>query len=307
VAGTIAANTNNSVGVSGVTWQTRILPVRVLGKCGYNNVSDVADGIRWAAGLSVSGVPANPNPAKIINLSLGGQYNCTASEQYAITTTINAGATVIVAAGNDNINANNQSPANCLGVLVVAATDESGDRSIWNLSQNGASNFGSIVDIAAPGTNILSTLNAGSTSPTSNNYVSYNGTSMATPHVVGVAALLLSLRPGLTSTQIMDIISATVTRFPSGSTCTTSICGPGILNAAKVITNVIYVDKTYAGAKEYGLPNVPYKTIGKANTWTWDRARTMIIEHGTYLFSNTLNITKTLTLIAISGTVTIGQ
>ena len=71
VAGTIAANSNNGQGVAGINWNARILPVRVLGKCGGYN-SDISDGIRWAAGLSVAGVPANANPARVINLSLGG-------------------------------------------------------------------------------------------------------------------------------------------------------------------------------------------------------------------------------------------
>src|SRR4030042_5320443 len=72
-AGTIGASGNNSLGVAGIDWNTKILPVRVLGKCG-GDTSDIVDGMRWAAGLTVSGAPANANPAKVISISLGGYH-----------------------------------------------------------------------------------------------------------------------------------------------------------------------------------------------------------------------------------------
>ncbi len=234
VAGTIGAASNNSLGVAGVNWTSKILPVRVLGKCG-GIMSDIADAMRWAAGLPVSGVPANANPAKVLNLSLGGTPACGSTEQNAINDVIAAGATVVVAAGNNNANAAGYSPASCNGVITVAATDRGGDKASY-------SNYGSVVEIAAPGgetavsTNgVLSTLNTGTSVPVADTYTYYQGTSMATPHVVGVASLLYSLSPSLTPSQVGRILTGTITAFPGGSGCTTAICGTGIVNAATAV------------------------------------------------------------------------
>lgn len=235
VAGTIAANSNNGSGVAGVNWQAKILPVRVLGKCG-GFISDIADGIRWSAGLPVAGVPNNANPAKVINMSLGGQAACPITYQNALNAAMNAGSVVVVAAGNNNANAGNFTPANCHNVITVAATDRSGDRASY-------SNFGNVVDIAAPGgeTNpvssngVLSTLNLGTTVPTQDSYAYYQGTSMATPHVAGVISLMFSVNPNLSPAQVTTLLQTTVLRFPNGSGCTTATCGAGIVDAAAAV------------------------------------------------------------------------
>ena len=193
-AGTIGAASNNGVGVAGVNWNSKILPVRVLGKCG-GYTSDIADGMRWAAGLSVSGVPANANPAKVLNLSLGGSGACDATYQDAVNAITAAGTTIVVSAGNSNADAINYRPGNCNGVITVAATNRDGGRAYY-------SNYGSIIEISAPGgeTNVsnsngvLSTLNTGTQGPGADTYVYYQGTSMAAPHVAGVASLLYSLQ-----------------------------------------------------------------------------------------------------------------
>ncbi len=237
VAGTIGAATNNSAGVAGINWVSPILPVRVLGKC-FGYTSDIADGIRWAAGLAVTGVPANPTPARVINLSLGGSGACDATYQSAIDAVVAAGSVVVVAAGNSGSDASGFRPANCNNVITVAATNRDGNRASY-------SNFGSTVEISAPGGQggtgsanaVLSTLNQGTTTPVPNNafYEFYNGTSMAAPHVAGVISLMLSVNPSLTPAQVLSLIQATATAFPSGSTCNTSICGSGILNAAAAV------------------------------------------------------------------------
>ena len=123
-AGTIGAASNNSVGVAGVNWNSKILPVRVLGKCG-GTLSDIADGMRWAAGLSVPGAPANANPAKVINMSLSGAGACGTTYQDAINAITGAGTTIVVAAGNNNPgqDASGYRPGNCIGVITVAATN----------------------------------------------------------------------------------------------------------------------------------------------------------------------------------------
>ena len=231
VAGTIAAKTNNGSGVAGVAFNAKVVPARVLGKCG-GYTSDIADAIIWVSGGSVSGVPANANPAKVINISLGGDGACDTTTQNAINSARSRGTSVIVAAGNENRDASLDSPANCSGVVTVASVNRSGGRSYF-------SNFGSSVEVAAPGgdirvssaNGILSTLNAGSNAPGADSYAFYQGTSMATPHVVGVVALMLSAKPTLTPDQVMSILQSTARAFPA--TC--SQCGSGIVNASAAV------------------------------------------------------------------------
>ncbi|MFK8031114.1 MAG: S8 family peptidase [Gammaproteobacteria bacterium] len=234
VAGTISAVTNNGSGVAGVAYGAKVVPVRVLGRCG-GFTSDIADGIIWAAGGNVSGVPGNSNPAQVINMSLGGGGACSSATQSAINSARSNGAVVVVAAGNSNQNASNANPANCSGVVTVAATNRSGGRSYY-------SNFGNVVDVAAPGgdvrgsaTNgVLSTLNAGSQGPGADNYAFYQGTSMAAPHVAGVAALMLSVDGSLTPNEIESTLKSTARSFPA--TC--SQCGTGIVDANAAVNAV---------------------------------------------------------------------
>ena len=228
VAGTIAAVANNGIGGVGVAPGAKIVPIRALG-CGGGYNSDIADGIAWAAGASVPGVSNNQNPARVINLSLGGMSPCSATLQTAIDTARSRGAVVIVAAGNSNTSANNFSPANCRGVITVAATTRKGGKAPY-------SNTGTVVDVAAPGgsmsTNaadgILSTLNTGTTRPGSDSYQYYQGTSMATPHVAGAAALLLARRPSLMPYETETLIRSMVRAFPTAC----ASCGSGIVDAA---------------------------------------------------------------------------
>ena len=207
VAGTIAAVTNNAKGVAGVAYGAKIVPVRVLGTCGGYD-SDIADAIIWASGGTVSGVPANANPAEVINLSLGGSGACGTTTQTAINGAVGRGTTLVIAAGNDNVNVSNASPANCNNVIAVASITSTGARSSF-------SNYGALIDIAAPGSNILSTLNTGTTTPGAETYASYNGTSMATPHVAGVVALIQSVATTpKTPAQVEALIKGNVTRVP---------------------------------------------------------------------------------------------
>ncbi len=137
VAGTIAAATNNGVGVAGVAYGAKVVPVRVLGKCG-GYTSDIADAIIWASGGTVTGVPANANVAKVINMSLGGGGACGTTTQNAINSARSRGTVVIVAAGNENQNASNSNPANCAGVVAVAATNRNGaPRAVLELRHRG--------------------------------------------------------------------------------------------------------------------------------------------------------------------------
>ncbi len=142
VAGTIGAASNNAVGISGVDWSARILPVRVLGRNG-GSMSDVIDGIAWAAGLAVPGVPGNASPARVINISLGASGVCSAAYQDVINRVRAAGAIVVAPAGNDGALVASQ-PANCEGVIAVTAHARDGDNASY-------SNVGSQVTLSAPG------------------------------------------------------------------------------------------------------------------------------------------------------------
>jgi serine protease len=253
VAGTIGAVSNNGVGVAGINWNSKILPVRILGRCG-GSLSDLADAMRWAAGLTVPGVSANPNPARVLNLSLGGPGACETTLQQAVNNVMAAGAVVVVAAGNSLADANDFTPANCNGVITVAATDESGDMALY-------SNYGSTVEISAPGgglfTGVLSTSNAGLTVPASDDYVYHAGTSMAAPHVTGVVSLMLSRNPSLTPAQVLQIIKNTAKPFPGNGLCELFFpCGIGIVNA---------------GAAVAAVPAVPVQTFADVppTHWAW--------------------------------------
>lgn len=231
VAGTVAAATNNGIGVAGVAYNAKIVPIRALGKCG-GYTSDIADGIIWAAGGSVPGLPSNPNPADVINMSLGGGGACGSTTQNAINQAVGLGATIVVAAGNSNTNASTANPANCNNVVTVASTGRSGSRAYY-------SNYGNVVDVAAPGGDqstgtsdgVLSTVNNGSGAPTSDGYAYFQGTSMAAPHVAGAAALLYAVDSGITPAEVESILKSTSRSFPG--TC--SGCGTGIVDAAAAV------------------------------------------------------------------------
>ncbi len=276
VAGTIAAIGNNATGVIGGAYTAKILPVRVLGK-GGGYTSDIANGIMWAAGVHPS--IYNPNPAKVINLSLGGAGACSATEQNAINAAVAAGTVVVVAAGNSNLDVANFSPANCNNVISVAAVAKDGSRAAYSNFSSPVTNTTNptYITLAAQGGDqsltgfdlgIGSTLNSGLTTPVAANYVYYQGTSMATPHVAATAALMLAHNPALTPADIKTILSspASLTAFPSftPSAAATALknytlfscaignnCGAGILNAKLAVQNSL-VPWTTTGSFDFG-------------------------------------------------------
>ena len=230
VSGTIAALANG-VGVIGVAPSAKVLPLRVLGKCGGND-SDISDAVAWAAGIHVNGVPDNTTKANVINLSLGGQGFCTQTTADTFQKVIGLGTVVVIAAGNESIDAKISSPANCPGVITVASSNILGGRSSY-------SNYGGTVTVAAPGGGftsaadvITSTLPTGATTSTDDTtYGTMAGTSQATPHVAGVAALMLSVNPKLTPARVKQLLVNTAR--PTPANCPG--CGAGIVDATAAV------------------------------------------------------------------------
>lgn len=232
VAG-IAAARAGTYGVIGVAYDANILPVRVLGRCG-GLLSDTLDAITWASGGPVEGVPNNPNPADVINLSLGSPDRCQAAEQLAIDQAVGRGTFIVATAGNRNSPVSG-SPAICNNVISTAATNPNGNRSPY-------SSFGPTVTLAAPGGDfsfgsrggILSTYNAGDRGPEGPAWAYVTGTSQAAPMVSGVAALVLEKQPFYSPDTTRWVLEASAKRFRSPSTCV-GICGAGLLDAKNAL------------------------------------------------------------------------
>lgn len=261
VAGIVGALTNNVAGMAGTGWNVKVLPVRVLGKCGGFD-TDILAGMRWAAGLSVPGVPDNPSPARIINLSLGGEGACTAAYRDTVNEIVARGTVIVASAGNTAGHAVAE-PANCPGVIGVAGLRHLG-------TKVGFSDIGPEVSIAAPGGNcistsggaciypILTTTDTGTQQPAGAGYTdSFDvsvGTSFSAPLVSGVSALVASTNGTLSATQVRRVLRNTARTFPTSGAagsvaactaptssdqlecyCTTTTCGAGMLEAGAAV------------------------------------------------------------------------
>lgn len=271
VAGIVAALTDNSTGMAGTAWNVKLLPVRVLGKCGGYD-SDILAGMRWAAGIAVPGVPNNSTPARVINMSLGGEGACTPAYRDAVNEITARGVVIVASAGNSAGHAVSE-PANCPGVIGVTGLRHTG-------TKVGFADVGPEVSIAAPGGNcvslsgacqypILTTTNAGTQGPAAAAYTDgYNisvGTSFSAPLVAGASALVASANSTLSTAQVRRVLRSTARPFPTtgagagvaacaaptGSDqlecyCTTSTCGAGMLDAAAAAlaaqTGQAYID-----------------------------------------------------------------
>ena len=263
VAGLIGA-ASNTIGVIGVAPGVKIQPVRVLGSEG-GTTADLVAGIRWAAGLTVSGAPLNPTPAKVINISMGtdSATHCRLSGQslgvteVALAAVKAAGVTTITAAGNFNMPAAYSYPGNCYPTLNVGATNFSGDRAVYsNYSVQDASTGDMVgVDLSAPGGDhtdfvntpegsqgrIMSTRNDGKTTLANPSYDYEEGTSMATPIVAGVVALVYSIKPNITFDDVwLKVILPSLTPFAEGTQCAVKkTCGAGIISASAAVALAI--------------------------------------------------------------------
>jgi len=239
-AGIIGAVGNNNAGVIGVAHRASILPVRVLGVCG-GYTSDTAAALQWAVGLTVPGVPVNPNVAKVINMSFGRTGSCSTTYQAAITAARNTGAVIVVSTGNEYSRSTITQPANCTGVIAVTAHTNTGALADF-------ANTGAGTTLSAPGSSIYTTSNAGLTIPTADNYSARSGTSFSAPQVAGVAALILQIKPGISPAEVQTHLTSSARVFPSGTYCATRTdCGAGMLDAFKAV-NAVLVSQGIANA-----------------------------------------------------------
>ena len=290
VASIMVAESNNGIDMAGIDFAARLLPIRVLGKCG-GSVSDVVDAIRWAAGFTVDGIQ-NPTPARILNLSLSGDGACTFEEQAAINDAVSVGAVVIVSAGNEDVDVATQSPANCQNVVVVGATLRDGSRAPYT-------NSGEEVDLSAPGgltpnnspndgIRVLS--NSGATIAGLDIIGRIAGSSFSTAQVSAVASLMLAVNGSLTSSQIQDILRLTTRAFPNvtfpNENCNTTACGSGILDADAALagaadpTSVLGIRANTSGgggctvaAAASGFDPVLLLLMVFAASWCWQKRK----------------------------------
>lgn len=238
ISGLIAAGVNNGIGVAGVAPNAKIIPIRVLGPCG-GSLLDALEGMLWAAGGTVVGLPDNPNPAAVVNLSFGVEGAlCTPEIQSFVDGVANLGAVLVAATGNSAIDTQNVVPASCNNVIAIGAASSTGNAANY-------SNLGAAVDLLAPGASpnnpadpdlgLLSTSNSGAEGPVADDYIrGYAGTSMAAPHVSGVIAMMLGLDPALSASEIEQILKDTARPFPAAC----NGCGAGRLDAQAAVEEV---------------------------------------------------------------------
>ena len=237
VSGIMAANTNNGIGMSGIDLNALIVPVRVLVECGGTDV-DVFEGMLWASGVQIAGVPPNQYPAKVINMSLGGFGTCPNAVQDAIDDALTQGAVVVVAAGNESSDTSDFAPSGCHGVITVGASTRAGDITFY-------SNFGHRIDLSAPGGDfddggVVSLSNDGQTVAGNPAYATHIGTSAAAPQVSGVVSMMLARDPTLTAGRVLTILQGTAREFPLGSICRNgNVCGSGLLDAGIALASTI--------------------------------------------------------------------
>ncbi len=219
VAGTIAQSTNNNLGATGLAFHASLMPVKVLNESGWGTTADVADGIRWAA----------DNGADVINLSLGGPRNAKILED-AVKHALSKGSVVVAAAGNSGGSVG--FPGATEGVIGVSASDP--DDKLAKFSSRGKE-----VDIAAPGVNVTQQTICKNGREQCENYPAYNGTSMASPHVAGAAALVVSL--GVTEPSAVEGALKASARVVDDSEAGKKLFGAGILQAADAVQRITLV------------------------------------------------------------------
>lgn len=242
VAGTVAATSNNSSGVAGVAWNVNVMPVRVLG-IGGGTGYDVIQGVRYAAGLPNDSGTVPSKPAGVINLSLGGAGYSSFSENVYLQARA-AGSIIIAAAGNSDVSTPFY-PAGYQGVVAVSSVNLFKQKTYY-------SNYGNYIDVAAPGGEsrydlnfdgypdmVLSTVGNNDGTRLIYSYKFYQGTSMASPHVAGVAALMKSVYPELTPDEFDSLLTGGHLTSDIGAAGWDNISGYGLIDAHKAVVSAL--------------------------------------------------------------------
>jgi len=304
VSGEIGELTDNGIGLAGIAYNAKVLPVRVLGHCGGYD-SDISNAIEWASGGHVDGVPDNTHPVQVINMSLGASgEQCTADtpEYQAIQDAISRGVTVVVAAGNDNGDVANDTPASCPGVIAVASNGITGKRAFY-------SNYGKGVTISAPGGGVYANdassgqqvnegfvwqaINLGTTTPIYpadpvQAYGGMAGTSQAAPHVTGTVALIASAlqaagEPALTPAQITDVLMKSARPFPVTED---QPIGAGIVDAYAAVNLALGNDNGGGGDNPSATPLTKGVLLPGQNSTSTGNLYSIVVPAG----ATTLNI-----------------
>lgn len=231
VSSVAAGNSNNGQGIAGIDWNARLLHARALGICGGTD-ADIIDAVRWSAGLSVDGVPDNPTPVNVVNLSLGGATECTRAWQDVIDELGELGIVFVLAAGNEALNALRISPANCANVVAVGSSTPDGS------IDRGFSNHGLKVTISTNGRDLVVAANTGFNGPDEDNnfYRTETGTSFSAAIISGGISLMHSLDPNLGPSEIRALLYESATPFASDTECDLYNCGGGVLNLSRALT-----------------------------------------------------------------------
>lgn len=231
VASVAAGRANDGIGIAGIDWNARLLHARALGRCGGTD-ADIIDAVRWSAGIDVPGIPPNPTPAQVINLSIGGPTECTRAWQDVIDEVNARDVNVVISAGNEAMNALRSAPANCADVITVGSSDMQGGLDEF------FTNYGLKLTVGAPGRDILLATNEGVTTfdENGNNYSRESGSSLSAAIVSGTVSLMHSLNPNLSSADVRAILQHSATPFAQTGECSTYYCGAGVLDMSRALT-----------------------------------------------------------------------
>lgn len=329
VTSQIVAIANNNYGIAGAAPSAKVMPLRVLGRCG-GFMSDAADAVSWAAGVSVAGVPDNTSPVDVINMSMGitaDGSGCSTTMQTAITAAINRGIPVIASAGNEGT-ASLDEPASCVGVISVAANTKSGDLASY-------SNYASTVTLAAAGGGACATQtsdclndatvsvgNSGTEapgSPVEGN--DFTGTSASAAQVSAAVALMRAVNKSLTPAQIQNILTSTAKAFAADSFCRTMAtvgqCGAGMLDANAAVAAAqglaisitpSYTTTTITGGQQVSLAAAVTGNMGSSYQWTQVGGPTVTLTgSNTATVSFTTPATRSAVVLSVSATTSTGS
>ena len=278
VAGIIAMHTTALSNAQGIAPEIKLEALNPFGTHDSATFSDIADAIEWGIGKTVPGLPANPHPVNAINMSLGTELSggalqeCAEVAQEALADAYQANVAVTVSGGNENIDASNRVMARCNHVIAVGGTTPDGVRV-------GYSNFGTTIAIAAPADPAYPSTAEGG-------YGSFGATSGASPHVAGTIALMLSINPQLSVSEVIRILQSTATPFATAQSPT---IGAGIVNALAAVTDVAkpfivtvpsvaelqlshYPDPFHSCGQDF-IPtatNIAFSTVLFSNAWQID-------------------------------------